>query len=249
MKRLRGMSVSIVALTAIAGPPALGADLITKAPVAPPVYAPPQFNWTGWYFGGNVGGGWTQGTVIDTTTGGSFGAGNQGTFIGGGQAGFNYQIGNAVFGVEGFFDGIARNNNNASTIVTGMGGDLFQADAHATWVATLAGRLGFTGPGFDHWLFYGKGGGAWVGYDDTVSNLTTGFSSSTSNSQTGWMAGAGVEWAFATYWTAKVEYQYIGLNNFSVGSPFGMNQFAVHNANVQTATFGINYLFHWGNSY
>jgi hypothetical protein len=39
------------------------------------------------------------------------------------------------------------------------------------------------------------------------------------------------------------------LNNFSVGSPFGMNQFAVHNANVQTATFGINYLFHWGNSY
>src|SRR6516225_8762265 len=120
MKRLRGMSVSIVALTAIAGPPALGADLITKAPVAPPVYAPPQFNWTGWYFGGNVGGGWTQGTVIDTTTGGSFGAGNQGTFIGGGQAGFNYQIGNAVFGVEGFFDGIARNNNNASTILTGM---------------------------------------------------------------------------------------------------------------------------------
>jgi len=96
------MSVSIVALAAIAGPPALGADLITKAPVAPPVYAPPQFNWTGWYFGGNVGGGWTQGTVIDTTTGGSFGAGNQGTFIGGGQAGFNYQVGNAVFGVEGF---------------------------------------------------------------------------------------------------------------------------------------------------
>ena len=98
MKRLHGMSVSVVALAAIAGTPALGADLPIKAPVAP-IYAPPLFNWTGWYFGGNVGGGWTQGTVIDASTGGSFGAGNQGTFIGGGQAGFNYQVGNAVFGL------------------------------------------------------------------------------------------------------------------------------------------------------
>ena len=142
MKRLQRMSASVVALAAIAGSPALGADLPIKAPMAP-IYAPPQFNWTGWYFGGNVGGGWTQGTVIDANTGGSFGAGNQGTFIGGGQAGFNYQVGNAVFGLEGFFDGIARNNNNASTFLTGVGGDLFQANAHATWVGTLAGRLGF----------------------------------------------------------------------------------------------------------
>lgn len=42
-----------------------------------------------------------------------------------------------------------------------IGSDLFQAHANATWVSTLAGRLGFTGPGFDHWLFYAKGGGGW----------------------------------------------------------------------------------------
>jgi opacity protein-like surface antigen len=79
--------------------------------------------------------------------------------------------------------------------------------------------------------------------------LTTGFSASTTNTQGGWMAGSGIEWAFATYWTAKIEYQYIGLNNgFDVGAPIGVNRFVVHNPNIQTATFGINYLFHWGNS-
>jgi outer membrane immunogenic protein len=248
MKPIRALSVSVVALAAMAGPAAFGADLPTKAPPVP-YYAPPLFNWTGWYFGGNVGGGWAQGTVVDTATGGSFGASNEGSFIGGGQAGFNYQIGNAVFGLEGFFDGIARNNNNTTTILTGMGGNLFRATANATWLATLAGRIGFTGPGFDRWLFYAKGGGAWVGFNDTVTDLTTGFSASTTNTQGGWMAGGGIEWAFATYWTAKIEYQYIGLNNgFDVGAPFGVNQFVVHNPNIQTATFGINYLFHWGNS-
>jgi opacity protein-like surface antigen len=59
----------------------------------------------------------------------------------------------------------------------------------------------------------------------------------------------GIEWAFATYWTAKIEYQYIGLNNgFDVGAPIRVNRFVVRNPNIQTATFGINYLFHWGNS-
>ena len=248
MKPIRALSVLVVALAAMAGPVAFGADLPTKAPPVP-YYAPPLFNWTGWYFGGNVGGGWAQGTVVDTATGGSFGANNGGSFIGGGQAGFNYQIGNAVFGLEGFFDGIAHNNNNNSIVLTGMGGNLFHATANANWVATLAGRIGFTGPGFDRWLFYAKGGGAWVEYDNTVTDLTTGFSASTTNTQTGWMAGGGIEWAFATYWTAKIEYQYIGLNNgFDVGAPIGVNRFVVHNPNVQTATFGINYLFHWGNS-
>jgi len=243
MSRIHWMSAPLVALAAIAAVPAVGADLPTKAPPAP-VYAPPPFSWTGFYIGANVGGGWAQGTIVDTVTGGSFGTGTRGAFVGGGQLGYNYQVGNLVFGVEGFFDGIASGNNNTSNIVTGVGGNLFQGHANATWVGTLAGRLGFTGPGFDHWLFYGKGGGGWVGYNATISDLTTGLSASTSNSQGGWLAGAGIEWAFAPNWTAKVEYQYIGLNGFAVGPTFVADRFMVNNPNVQMATFGINYLFH-----
>jgi outer membrane immunogenic protein len=245
MKRTRWMSVPVVALTTLAAIPAIGADLPTKAPPAP-VYAPPPFSWTGFYIGGNVGGGWAQGTVTDTVTGGSFGSGTVGSFVGGGQVGFNYQTGYVVWGVEGFFDGVASGNNNTSNIVTGALGDQFQGSASARWVATAAGRLGFTGPGFDHWLFYAKGGGGWVAYNASIADLTNGLSASTSNTQSGWMAGGGIEWAFAPNWTARVDYQYIGLNSFSVAPVFLADRFVVNNANVQTVTFGINYLFNYG---
>jgi outer membrane immunogenic protein len=245
MKRTRWMSVPVVALTTLAAIPAIGADLPTKAPPAP-VYAPPPFSWTGFYIGGNVGGGWAQGTVTDTVTGGSFGSGTVGSFVGGGQVGFNYQTGYVVWGVEGFFDGVASGNNNTSNIVTGALGDQFQGSANARWVATAAGRLGFTGPGFDHWLFYAKGGGGWVAYNASIADLTNGLSASTSNTQSGWMAGGGIEWAFAPNWTARVDYQYIGLNSFSVAPVFLADRFVVNNANVQTVTFGINYLFNYG---
>jgi outer membrane immunogenic protein len=249
MRCVHFLSVPVGALAAMAAIPAVGADLPTKAPPVAPVYAPPPFNWTGFYIGGNVGGAWAQGNVVDTITGGSFGTNSNGAFIGGGQLGFNYQIGNAVFGVEGFFDGVASNNNNTTNILTGFTGDQFQATANATWIGTLAGRLGVTGPGFDHWLLYAKGGGAWVGYNATVSDLTSGMSASTSNSQGGWLAGAGIEWAFAPNWTAKLEYQYVGLNGFSVGGPFVADRFEVNSPNIQMVTFGINYLFHSGGSW
>jgi outer membrane immunogenic protein len=38
----------------------------------------------------------------------------------------------------------------------------------------------------------------------------------TTHTQSGWTAGAGLEWAFADNWTAKVEYLYVNLGNGSV---------------------------------
>ena len=77
------------------------------------------------------------------------------------------------------------------------------------------------------WLFYGKAGGGWVGNDDfTINNLTTGTSITASNNNTnsGWLVGAGIEWAFAPNWSAKVEYNYLGLDDRTfivpAGSPF-----------------------------
>jgi outer membrane immunogenic protein len=34
-----------------------------------------------------------------------------------------------------------------------------------------------------------------------------------SNTEYGWTAGAGIEWAFADNWTAKVEYLFVDLGN------------------------------------
>ena len=66
------------------------------APYAPPppVYAPPPFSWTGFYIGGNIGGAWANRDVRDPFLGVDFNNGNSnGAFIGGGQLGYNWQIG------------------------------------------------------------------------------------------------------------------------------------------------------------
>jgi outer membrane immunogenic protein len=96
-------------------------------------------------------------------------------------------------------------------------------------------------------------GGGWVGNDDfTVTNLTTGASTAVSNNNTnsGWLLGAGIEWAFAPNWSAKVEYNYLGLDDrtFTVpaGSPFlAGDTFTQSNRNIQMVKVGINYLFNW----
>jgi outer membrane immunogenic protein len=106
--------------------------------------------------------------------------------------------------------------------------------------------------GWDHFLLYGKGGGAWVGSNNlTLTNLTTGGSASlgNSNTNTGWTAGAGVEWMFAPNWTARVEYDYVGLSSKSftvpVTFPEAGDVISTNNRNIQMVTFGVNYLFNW----
>jgi outer membrane immunogenic protein len=48
------------------------------------------------------------------------------------------------------------------------------------------------------------------------ANVKTNFNgTSNTRNQAGWTAGAGVEWAFADSWTAKVEWLYVNLGNGS----------------------------------
>ena len=81
--------------------------------------------------------------------------------------------------------------------------------------------------------------------------MTTGASISGSvNGNSGWLAGGGIEWAFAPNWTAKIEYDFLGLNNqifaVPVGTPvIGGDVITTTNRDVQTLTVGINYLFNW----
>src|SRR5215469_9831417 len=61
-----------------------------------------------------------------------------------------------------------------------------------------------------------------------------------------WVFGTGVEWAFAQNWTARVEYQYLGLDNVGVNNILVRDNFTIQNPNFQSVTLGINYLFNWG---
>ena len=227
-----------ICAAALAAAPAVAADLPVKAPPAPaPV---PVFSWTGFYIGANIGGAWSHSTVTDAVTGATFNTDNSG-FIGGGQFGFNYQVNNFVFGVEGDIDGTSLSKTGPG-IATAFG--TLQASANTDWIATLAGRVGFA---VDRWLIYAKGGGAWVQNSATLTNLGTGASVSGSNTNSGWMAGVGAEWAFSGPWSAKIEYNHVWMDNFSVGasSIIAGDQFNV-SRDIDMVKVGVNYRFGWG---
>ena len=82
-----------------------------------------------------------------------------------------------------------------------------------------------------------------------VTNVGTGASVAVSNGNTnvGWLVGAGFEYAFTQNWTAKLEYDYLALNNASynvtVPGARHVDTFTNGGRNVQTFTVGVNYLF------
>jgi opacity protein-like surface antigen len=135
----------------------------TKAPAPPVVEA---INWTGFYVGAF--GGATQGRADWGYVGGEVSP-YIGGFIGGGDVGYNYQIGRYVLGVEG---DIAGTNTKGGTACGPLAvgrflifpvaeSPLFQmtCNAKADWLATATARVGYT---WDRALFYVKGGGAWT---------------------------------------------------------------------------------------
>ena len=72
------------------------------APVAPVAYAPPVYNWSGFYIGGHIGGGFENSSWTDPFTGSNDTFNNSG-FLGGAQIGVNTQFNWLVLGLEGDF--------------------------------------------------------------------------------------------------------------------------------------------------
>ena len=179
------MRRGLFALLAVAGVTA-GTGIASAADIQRPVYkAPPAgvmpvaYDWTGFYVGGHVGYGWADKSWQDGF--GLFGISQQANgFLGGGQAGFNYQVGQFVFGVEGdmSWSGMKGSTNTLASS--------FNTDVD--WTATLTGRLGMA---FDRWLVYGKGGAAWA-RDRYTTNFYTFPGTEVTDTRLGWTAGAGV---------------------------------------------------------
>jgi len=237
MKEILGSSVAAFAVIASSG--AFAADLLVrKAPPPPPPVVVPLYNWTGFYIGGNLGGAWTSGTLTDNFTGASF-SGNHSGFIGGGQIGYNWQVApQLVLGVESMFDGTSL--GKSSNTITAVNGNVLQGSAHTNWLSTVAGRVGYAA---NNWLFYGKGGGGWVNNSATVTDVTTGVSFTNSNTNSGWLAGAGIEYGLTRNWTTKVEYDHLGLSNWTRASPLFVGDTITLSRQINMVTVGVNYKF------
>jgi len=242
MKKVLG---SAIALTALVGAPAMAADLARlayKAPPPPPVY----FSWTGCYIGGNVGGVWIRTDETLTSPFGSaragtaFGSHDADSFLGGVQAGCNYQVGGWVIGVQGDYDWMSANGSHANSFFTGVGRPLWTDASHSKSLASVTGRVGYA---WDRLLGYVKGGGAWERGDYTI---TAPFGIATAGeTRGGWTFGIGSEYAFTNYLSGFVEYGYyeFGTRSNSFLTPAG----TLFNVDIkdrkQVIKVGLNWLF------
>jgi outer membrane immunogenic protein len=216
--------------------PAVAADISAKAPVykAPAVVMPAAYRWSGFYVGANLGYGWGDQAIERSTTvvlpPGMFPtslASDPRGVLGGIQAGYNYQSGPAVFGVE--TDIAYADISRSGTFAGSFAGTNFSAagEQKLDWFGTLRGRIGYLPS--DRWLVYATGGLAYGhGKSSTSSVVNAGIgcgfffgcgAGSASGWLAGWTAGAGLEWAFADRWRAKAEYLYYDLGSLSYSYP------------------------------
>ncbi|MGO3932367.1 outer membrane protein [Rhodopseudomonas pseudopalustris] len=231
---MKKILLATVALVAFGAAPALAADLAARPYNKAPVYAPPVpiYNWTGFYIGGHIGGAFAG----DNSIGTGVTANSDGKFLGGVQAGYDWQFAPSwVLGVEGQYSWLSGTNDAVAFTVVGQPG-IYSFSDNQRGLASVTGRLGYTwGPA----LLYVKGGWAYADYKSSLSNTVLGSISSTS-SQDGYTVGGGLEYLFAQNWSGKIEYQYYDFGNVDLGAGFT----AKNDQHVVKA--GLNYRFNWG---
>jgi outer membrane immunogenic protein len=217
MKKFLLASAGIIALGVAS---ASAADIPRREvmPAKASAYVAQVYNWSGPYIGLYGGYGWGSSAFSAPLASGSFDLSGG---VVGGTLGYNYQVGQAVFGLEG---DLGWSNIRGSTACGGLA-----CDTRNNWLGTVRGRLGYAA---DRFMPYVTGG---VAFGD-IKTSVAGFGDS-SQTKAGWTVGGGIEAAIAGPWTAKVEYLYVDLGRG--GSVLGSD--AGFKTNIVRA--GLNYRF------
>jgi outer membrane immunogenic protein len=232
MKRILFTTVSLGVLGLMS--PALGADLpiYTKAPaVATPIY-----DWSGFYVGVFGGGGYgnhnlnnalgpagfANFTVNYSSKGG----------LGGGEAGYNWQSGSVLFGVEGdaFWSDIKGDDNFA----------LGSNDAsNLRWGGTLRARGGVT---VDRLLLFFTGGWAFGDIVHTNTDPVFGIDQFT-NHRSGLTAGGGIGYAITDNLLGKIEYRYYDFGRYVRSNPLNGQLPYTVDSTYSVVTLGLDFKF------
>lgn len=243
--------------------PALAADLPARTSPAPYIASAPVFNWTGFYMGLNAGAGFNQNSggvssnITNTIYGGT--GGNTSGFTGGGQLGYNMQLGSFVAGLEADINYLDRGKGSSGTfpaVVTEVSNTDFRVSRGDgnNWFGTLRARYGYV---FDRALIYATGGLAYggkrggVGVDQRdyvgstgVTTLTS-LSGSGNSNNVGWALGGGLEWALTNTWSVRAEYLHVDLGkNDRSFTTLASNTINVSNNNkFDVVRAGLNWRF------
>ncbi len=196
---------SVAALGIIAAGAASAADLPSrKGPVAAPVYIPPVFTWTGFYVGANAGYGWGN-----VNANGFANVGDLDGFVGGGQIGYNYQMGQFVLGLEADLQGADLSSGNNLGLVR----------VKTDYFGTVRARVGFA---IDRFMPYVTGGWAYGNVKTSIPALA--FSNDSSHTG-GWTVGGGIPRRART--RGRVDH---GATVSAAGLPTGAGASAAHPA-------------------
>ena len=236
-------------------------------------------DWTGFYVGGNLGESidstnaqtsmYSNGGVASSSFVANFNAAGQqsldfNNFIGGLQAGYDYQINHWVVGLEVNYDPATQATGSQTSSVASVPGDYdgngtsITQTLYQSWDFTVRPRVGYV---INKFLFYVSGGFAlakinyssatdWNNTDgDLINNNTT-----ISAALPGWTVGAGVEWKFVpNHWSLDTQYLYQGFEQFSSTNSItstnliqpdpnaAVSQKGIFSSNVLMV--GINYIF------
>jgi outer membrane immunogenic protein len=229
------VSVAVTAVSQIA----FAADKAShkRAPVftkAPPPAPPPS--WAGFYIGVDAGGVWGREDIVHSPVFAVPGSAFQidsnavtiasspsfrpSSFTGGGHAGYNYQSGPTVLGVEADFSYLGLRSSTSgvfpfpSTLPGGPLGPPTLTFTSSTsvqndWLFTFRPRLGMASQNF---LLYATGGLAVT--NEQVSQTTgvlnsASFVSTISTTRAGWVAGFGGEYMISPSWSLRAEYLHL----------------------------------------
>ncbi|AYM82159.1 outer membrane protein [Agrobacterium tumefaciens str. Cherry 2E-2-2] len=183
--------LAFAALALSSAAPVLAADLVYEQPAPASeqqVYS--AYDWSGFYLGAQGGYNWNQATILGSDVdldSGSFGA----------HAGYNFQHGNIVYGIENDFNYNFEDNS----------------DATVEWDASGRGRIGYA---WDRTLFFATAGIAAAGAKVDVPGA-----GKKDDILIGWTAGGGVEHALTDNILVRGEYRYSDFGNKDFGSSIG----------------------------
>ena len=191
--------------------------------------------WQGMYVGVSAGYVWGKSQyTVRPNPGASYADQNTGGALSSLSLGYNYlATPNVVVGIEGDLGIMDVHANDHVT----SGGQVLKTRFGPFW-GTIRARAGFV---WDRAMIFATGGLAFARFDNSSHDTGTGRIDSSSGVRTGWVAGGGIEYAFADNITGKLEYLHMDFGRYS-GPNSSLGRVSFDNT-VNVVRAGISYRF------
>lgn len=196
-------------------------------PPATPAVAAPAWSWSGFYLGGSAGAAAGTATFSDPEGPSVFGDKvNTAAFLAGLQLGYNWQV--APRWVVGLQADASYLDSDGSFTCMQASAQIVGSNCQVSprVLASLTGRAGVLVDPLGRTLLYGKGGGAWMGSDISITPNNSNIAGapepdedpSTHSKAWGWTVGAGIEHALMPAWSIALEYNYYRFASANVST-------------------------------